>query len=45
LENASSPHGKHQLPPKRHLGALNLADTLGTDMGKAASNNTRKMGP
>jgi hypothetical protein len=32
-------------PPNRHLGALNLANTLGTDVGKAPSDNTRKMGP
>ena len=32
-------------PPNRRLGALNLDDTLGPDMGKAASVNTRKMGP
>jgi hypothetical protein len=26
--------------PNHHLGVLNLADTLGTDVGKAASDNT-----
>jgi hypothetical protein len=30
--------------PNHHLGALNLADTLGTDVGKASSDNTLKMG-
>jgi hypothetical protein len=41
--------GKCLLPswkaPNRRLGALNLPDTLGTDVGKAASDNMRKMGP
>ena len=32
-------------PQNRHLGALNLADTLTTDVGKAVRASPPKMGP